>query len=303
MKQVFTSGLSDARIRSTFRAARFGSRTRCPECGYTRKLWKLSDDRWRCGRCRHRFSLTSGTWLAQVRLDPAQILELLYWFELELTDHGIAQRLEAPYHRVHRFFLLLREAIHAYEEQSIRRLGGEVEVDESYFGPRFRNRRKATRQKLRKEGKVKRGRAANLLQTVVMGIYERADGIVYVEPVPDTGGETLQGVIRQKVSIETTIYSDSLSSYNGLDRTFADHQVLSHQAQEYVRGSATINGIEGFWAYAKERILRHHGVSADHFLFYIKEMEYRFNHRTLSQEEFVEHLLQVLLSPKLVHET
>lgn len=303
MRRVFTSDLSGTRILSILRAARFGDRTRCPGCGYTRKLWRRAEDRWRCGRCRKRFGLFTGTWLERVRFSPAEIYELLLWFELELTDHKIAGRVQVPYPRVHRFLLRLREAIHAFEDRSIVLLDGAVEVDESYFGPRFRNRRRATREARRKARKVKRGRGAKGLQQAVFGIYERLDGIVYVQPVADVSGRTLQAILREKVSIETTIYSDTLGSYQGLERRFAAHQTVHHGAQEYVRGRASINGIEGFWAYAKERLLKHHGVSPGHFLLYLKEMEYRFNHRDLNPEEFAQHLLQVLLSQKWVRES
>ena len=132
---------------------------------------------------------------------------------------------------------------------------------------------------------------------MVFGIYERADGIVYVDLVADASGSELKSTLRENVSIETTVYSDTLASYQGLDAEFAGHETISHREGEYVRGPATINGIEGFWAYAKERLLRHHGVADDHFLLYLKEVEYRFNRRELGQEAFVNHLLnQVLLS-------
>lgn len=296
MRRAFTSHLSDTQIRSIFRAARFGDRTRCPRCGYARKLWPLDDDRWRCKRCRKRFGLLTDTWLSHTRFELAEIYELLFWFELELTDHGIARRVDVPYHRVHRFLLGVRRAIATFEDRSIALLDGEAEVDETYFGPRFRNRRRANRRKLRKSGQVLSGRGAQRLKQAVFGIYERTDGIVYVQPVASVSRETLQSIIHQKVSIETTIYSDSWASYEGLAEDYAGHEILHHRAKEYVRGTASINGIEGFWAYAKERLLRHHGVSPDHFLLYLKEMEYRFNHRSLDPNDFADHLVQVLVS-------
>lgn len=296
MQRVFTQAVSDTQIRSLFRAARFGDRTRCPGCGHARKLWQLGDDRWRCGRCRKRFGLLTDTWLSRTRFELAEIYELLFWFELELTDHGIARRLQVPYHRVHRFFLDLRKAIAAFGDHSIVLLDGEVEVDESYFGPRFENRRRSNRNRLRKSGQVLSGRGAQRLKQAVFGIYERTDGIVYVQPVENVSRQTLQSIIHEKVSIETTIYSDAWAAYNGLDQNYAGHETVEHGTLEFVRGSATINGIEGFWAYAKERLLRHHGVSPDHFLLYLKEMEYRFNHRTLDPTDFADHLVQVLLT-------
>jgi len=40
-----------------------------------------------------------------------------------------------------------------------------------------------------------------------------------------------------------------------------------------------INGIEGFWSYAKHILYNYRGVSKYHFPMYLKEIEYRFNHR------------------------
>jgi hypothetical protein len=41
-----------------------------------------------------------------------------------------------------------------------------------------------------------------------------------------------------------------------------------------------INGLEGFWSWAKERLMKHHGVSKHRFPQYLKELEFRYNHRT-----------------------
>lgn len=103
---------------------------------------------------------------------------MLHWFELGLTDHAIAGPVEVPYHRIHRFLLKIRGAIHDFEEVSLRLLDGGVEVDEMCFGASFEYRRAGNRAKVRKAGIVKRGRGAKELQYVVIGIYERANGIV-----------------------------------------------------------------------------------------------------------------------------
>ncbi|GAH38173.1 unnamed protein product, partial [marine sediment metagenome] len=44
-------------------------------------------------------------------------------------------------------------------------------------------------------------------------------------------------------------------------------------------GRRHINGLEGFWSFAKERLLKYHGVSQNHFDLYLKEMEFRYNYR------------------------
>jgi transposase len=42
-------------------------------------------------------------------------------------------------------------------------------------------------------------------------------------------------------------------------------------------GKVYINGIEGFWSYAKERLFKFHGVSREYFVYYLKELEFRYN--------------------------
>lgn len=298
MKHVFSEQFTRAQIRSIWRTTTFGDRTTCPRCKYQHKHWKLGDDRWRCARCKKTFGLRTDTWLSNVSYSLKDVVELLYWFEIDVTDHKIARRIDDPYSSVHRFFLRVREAIQSYEDRFVHPLDGEVEVDETYFGASFTNRRRAKRERLRKSGQVKRGRGANALQQAVFGIYERTDGLIYVEPVEDVTKETLQDIIDDRVTIETTIYSDTWKSYQGLEETYSGHQTINHGANEYRRGSASINGIEGFWAYAKERITKSHGISPNHFVFYLKEIEFRFNHRDLNQDKFVKQLLHVLTRKK-----
>ena len=40
-----------------------------------------------------------------------------------------------------------------------------------------------------------------------------------------------------------------------------------------------INGIEGFWSYAKTWLYHYRGVPKQYFHLYLKEIEFRFNHR------------------------
>jgi len=56
------------------------------------------------------------------------------------------------------------------------------------------------------------------------------------------------------------------------------HLTLDHK-KRFSTGKVYINGLEGFWSYAKERLIKHHGVSKEKFPFYLKEMEFRYNNR------------------------
>jgi transposase len=49
--------------------------------------------------------------------------------------------------------------------------------------------------------------------------------------------------------------------------------------KRFSSGKVYINGVEEFWSYTKERLIKHHGVSQEEFPFYLKEMEFRYNNR------------------------
>ena len=44
-------------------------------------------------------------------------------------------------------------------------------------------------------------------------------------------------------------------------------------------GHNHINGIKGFWSFAKERFHKYHGIHKKNYPLYVKEMEFRFNHK------------------------
>jgi transposase-like protein len=74
-------------------------------------------------------------------------------------------------------------------------------------------------------------------------------------------------------------YTDAFRGYQSLQR-FGKHLVVNH-SKEFVnqRTKNHINGIEEFWSYAKHILYNYRGVSRYHFPMYLKEIEYRYNHR------------------------
>lgn len=68
------------------------------------------------------------------------------------------------------------------------------------------------------------------------------------------------------------------------------HNRIDH-SKRFANGKVYINGIEGFWSYAKERLMKYHGASAEMFPLYIKELEYRYNNR---DEVLFDELLKLL---------
>jgi transposase len=140
-------------------------------------------------------------------------------------------------------------------------LKGELEADESCFGCRR---------------KGKRGRGAGH-KTIVFGILERG-GKVTVSIVTDVKAESLLNETVKKVRRGSIVYTDKWRGYDSLMFCGYRHLSIDHK-YKFKQGKVYINGIEGFWSFAKERLMKHHGISKEKFFYYIEEMEWRYNNR------------------------
>jgi len=196
------------------------------------------------------------------RISEYKFRLLVRYFALDLSASDVAELTGLTHKAVNVIFLKIRRRMTEDCAQQSPFKSGEVEVDESYFGAR------------RVRGK--RGRGASG-KTIVFGLLKR-DGKVYTEIVPDCKKATLQAIIRGRVAPETVIHSDGWRGYDGLvDVGYAKHFRVHHGANEFVRGTHHINGIESFWSYAKRRLQKFNGVPARTFNLHLKECEWRFN--------------------------
>ncbi|MCK4330308.1 IS1595 family transposase [candidate division WOR-3 bacterium] len=124
--------------------------------------------------------------------------------------------------------------------------------------------------------KGKRGRGAKG-KTPVFGMIER-NGKVIVEVVPDVSSDTLRAIIKERVSKDARVYTDKFRSYNYLIINGYDHIKIDKE-KTFANGKSHINSIESFWAYAKERLIKYHGITPRKLYLYMKELELRFNNR------------------------
>jgi transposase len=187
-------------------------------------------------------------------------LWLIKLFELEVSARKICEQIDLSYPTVLKALAVIRMAIVA-NSPDLQLLAGEIELDEFYFcGKR----------------KGKRGRGA-FNKVPVLGILER-DGIVKVEVVNDVSAETLLNLTIKTVRRGSIVYTDKFRSYDALMCCGYRHLKVDH-GKRFSTGKVYINGLEGFWSYAKERLIKHHGVSKEKFPLYLKEMEFRYNNR------------------------
>ena len=217
----------------------------------------MADNRRRCSRCKYTFHDFSGRWVNQGRLTCVQWLSLFKLFELEVSVRKMSQQTGLSYKAVYRAV----NTIMTHSNDAEELLNGEIELYESYFGGRCKGNR----------GRGVAGKVP------VFGILER-NGIVQVTVVPNVTAEKLLGFTVKKVRRDSVVYTDKFRSYDSLMFCGYRHLKIDHK-KLFSSGKVYINGLEGFWSWAKERLIKHHGVSKEHFSLYLKELEFRYNNR------------------------
>ena len=197
------------------------------------------------------------------KISEAKFRQVVRAFALDVSASDAAALTGVSVRSVNAIFLKMRRRIAQHcEAQSP--FSGEIELDESYFGP--------------KRVRGKRGRGAGG-KTIVFGIFKR-QGNVYTEIVPDAKKRSLLQVIRGRVGLESVVHTDGWPAYDGLvDVGYAKHFRVQHGRNEFASQRSHINGIESFWAFAKHRLTKFKGIPKHTFYLHLKETEFRFNYR------------------------
>lgn len=202
-------------------------------------------------------------YLKRSKISSKKYREIVRLFCQDLNATQIARLTGVSRKTVNRLLMDIRVRIANYcQLQSP--LVGEIEIDESYFGP--------------KRIRGKKGRGA-FKKVIVFGILKRKDK-VYTQVVPNASRQALKAVIEDKIDPASTIYSDGWKAYDGLvDWGYQKHYRINHGASQFADGNNHINGIESFWGVAKVRLSNKRGLRAQYFNLHLKEAEFRHNMR------------------------
>ncbi len=214
------------------------------------------------------------------KLSDYTIKKILSDFCLELTAVQTAEQLGLNRHTVERFFEMFRQKIAGYEENNAKQLSGHIEIDESYFGSAYRG--------------DKRGRSTQR-KIPVVGLLKR-NGVVYTRIIPNASRAALWPIIHNLVDkSKSNVYTDKWRSYDGLVFQGYKHHRINH-SKEFSRHHNHINGIESFWSYVKRKMRKHNGIPRHKFYLYLKESEFRFNHRN---QDLYPLLLKIIFKSKV----
>lgn len=272
---MFPAGDEDA-CKAYLKARRWPDGVRCPRCGNP-AVYDLKSRKWhwQCEKCApdgYRFSVIAGTIFENTNKP------LRDWFKvahLMLTSKkGMSARqlwrymgfgsLKTAWSMAHK----IRTALIEPETK----LGGIVEIDETYVGGKDKNRHWDKRSGTR-------GRGYDPLKTPVIGAVKRK-GNVIARVVYGVDQTEIENFVRETVSNKVSLLcTDAYSAYNGLDKKYP-HGVVDHGIGQHVVGAIHTNTIEGFWSIFKRRIVgTFHKVSRKYLPLYVAEFQFRYNNR------------------------
>ena len=262
-------------------ARRWPNGVTCPSCGSGGVYFDKSRMGWIC-KTKHplrKFSLKTGTIFEDSPLGLDKWLPAVWMIanmKNGVSSHELGRSLGVTQKSA--WFMLHRIRL-AMQGTNGRKLGGDVEVDETFIGGKARNMHATKRKRLG----ISQSRSM-IGKVAVMGLLERHtkdDGgsQVRFKVIANRKKHQLEAVITEHVTPGANVYTDALKSYDRMGERGYVHAVIDH-AEAYVDGAVHTNGLENFWSLLK-RGLKGTYISVEpfHLFRYLDEQAFRFNHR------------------------
>src|SRR5437016_4607520 len=243
----------------------------CPHCGCYERVGRLNGKSTRfgvlkCYDCRKPFTVRVGTIFEDSHV--ALHLWLQAIFLVAASKKGISANqlhrvlgvtLKTAWFMGHRIRLAMQDT----SPGKLGSDGGVVEADETYFG------RKPFRRKASGWGHKEQ----------IFALVERKGKARSVHIT----GRMFNGIkkaLRENVSPNARLATDEARMYRKIAKDYAEHLTVNHSKDEYVRGDASTNSIEGFFSVFKRGM---NGVyqhcNSQHLHRYLTEFDFRYKNR------------------------
>jgi transposase-like protein len=255
---------------------------RCPSCKSDKISRIRARNQFDCDSCRYQFSVTSGTIFHDSHLPLPKWFAAVYLMcesKKGMSALQIKRTLNTGYQTA---WYLCHRIRAAMIEVAPKKLGGTVEIDETYVG-----------------GKARRWRPKSDKQ-VVIGIRQR-NGDLRLIRAEDAKSATVREIINANIGSHVeVIMTDESAIYpwalNKLPKE--KHKTINHSKQ-YAHGDVHTNTVESAFSLLKRGIVgTWHKVSAKHLPAYLDEMCFRFNNRK-NPYLFRDTLTKMIQSPNL----
>ena len=259
-----------------FVARRWPDGVVCPACGRQDAPFLANQRKWQCKSVhpKRQFSAKVGTIMEDSALPLEKWLAAIWLLSNcrnGISSHELARHLGITQKSA---WFMLHRIRFAMQSKGGGKLGGRVEVDETFIGGKARNMHANKRRAMEALPSGER-------KTIVLGMLERG-GHVRTTVIPNREAITLQPIIHEHVRRGAKVMTDEHAGYNGLEDAFM-RGVVNH-AIEYVNGSVHTNGMENFWSLFKRGVNGTYvTVEPFHLFRYLDEQAFRYNTRKVGE--------------------
>lgn len=227
----------------------------CPSCKIRTRLYRLSDGRRKCQACSRKFAVHNESDARKLK----QYADILLCFCLDFTAHRASQLSRYRYNLVSDTYAQFRKLLAA---QSL--MPGKIRLitnlEPSCTG--------TTGEYCKRCGSAATCKGRQVGDAPVYGVRELKSGQVFLEPLENEPKEA------EKASVA---FSGFIC--NGSFHRFTDQPKRN-------------DGMENFWSWVEERLRKHHGVFAENTGYYLKELEWKYNHRHLTPDAQAKQLVE-----------
>ena len=243
----------------------------CPHCGSFENITRLEGDKHRaglfqCNACREHFTVTVGSVMERSHIPLTKwvlAFHLMAASKKGISAHQLHRMLGVTYKTAWFLAHRIREAMRDDSAEPMGGSGKIVEADETYIGKR-------------KGIKKQRGFRH---KHAVMSLVERG-GKVRSFHVERVNAETVKAILRTQVDRSSRLMTDEAIYYKSIGKEFAEHQAVNHDKEEWSRGEAHTNTLEGYYSVFKRgmRGVYQH-CDEKHLKRYVSEFDFRYNER------------------------
>lgn len=257
----------------------------CPHCGGTDRIVRIPvnvDKRvrhglHRCHGCKKQFTVKVGTVFEASKVPLfkwMQAVVLMVSSKKGISSHQLHRALGVTYKTAWFMSHRIREAMRSGDLAPFGGNGGVVEADETYFG-----KREKFVESTQRAGRPYKNKKRHGDKRSVLGLVERG-GNVRTFHVDQANKKAVGSVVRENVAREANLMTDESKLYTKLGTEFASHETVKHSVNEYVRGDAHTNTIEGVFSIFKRGIKGvYQHCSEKHLHRYLAEFDFRYNQR------------------------
>lgn len=288
---------TQAKCLKTLEKIRWGKIVTCPYCGsnHTRTN-KNEQGRHACNNCKRSFTVLVDT------IFEHSALPLPTWFFIAglmlnsksgIPATEIKRDTGVTYKTAYYTAMRIRIGMLIPETK----LHGIIEMDDGYFGSKYRgtHKRIADRKPSISTVTLKRGRGTNKVSVVAMA--ERK-GTIKTKVVEKLTKRNLAVMLKKYSEKDDSILiTDAFRSYRALEQ-YIERLEINH-SKAFSRGTVHVNTVESFWSFVKKGIAgNYRSISKKYLPFYLLEYEWKWNNRFYKGNQFEKWLKNALTTEK-----